>query len=303
MQSRFIDSSSTKLRVLPAAIVLLVCAAAATAQSQLAAPQSSGAAPQTQSDIWSVKPDISGKRNGVFAEPEAMDFADHAGYVSLFDGKTLKGWDGRPGVWSVQDGAIVGVSTKDRVAGNTFLVYHGIEARDFDLKLEIKVEWGGGSGVQYRSSTGVPPGRVAGPGEPPLDPRWVMIGPQADFWYPVNEKAKQYSGQLYSQNTSLGILAWRGQVVESEPGKPPKLMGTIGDREKLGTFVKDGEWNQYTIVARGGVILHILNGQLMAVLVDDDPASTNNASGLFGLQIEGTPCKVSFRNIWLRKIN
>jgi hypothetical protein len=56
-------------------------------------------------------------------------------------------------------------------------------------------------------------------------------------------------------------------------------------------------------MARGGVILHILNGQLMAVLVDDDPASTNNVSGLFGLQIEGTPCKVSFRDIWLRKIN
>ena len=134
-----------------------------------------------------VKPDISGKRNGVFPEPEAMDFADHAGYVSLFDGKTLTGWDGRPGVWSVEDGAIIGVSTKEKNAGNTFLVYHGVEARDFDLKLEIKVEWGGGSGVQYRSSTGIPPGRTAGPGEPPLDPRWVMIGPQADFWYPLNE--------------------------------------------------------------------------------------------------------------------
>lgn len=231
-----------------------------------------------------------------------MDFADHAGYVSLFDGKTLTGWDGRPGVWSVEDGAIIGVSTKEKNAGNTFLVYHGVEARDFDLKLEIKVEWGGGSGVQYRSSTGIPPGRTAGPGEPPLDPRWVMIGPQADFWYPLNEKTKQYSGQLYSQNTSLGIVAWRGQVVESEPGKPPRLVGAIGDRAQLGTYVKDGAWNQYTIIARGGVILHILNGQIMAVLVDDDPASTNNVSGLFGLQIEGTPCKVSFRNIWLRKI-
>ena len=148
-----------------------------------------------------------------------MDFADHTGYVSLFDGKTLTGWDGQPGVWSVEDGAIVGVSTKEKNAGNTFLVYHGVEAKDFDLKLEIKVEWGGGSGVQYRSSTGIPPGRVAGKGEPPLDPRWVMIGPQADFWYPVNERAKQYSGQLYSQNTSLGIIAWRGQVVESLPGQ------------------------------------------------------------------------------------
>jgi hypothetical protein len=39
----------------------------------------------------------------------------------------------------------------------------------------------------------------------------------------------------------------------------------------------------------------------MAVLVDDDPASTNNISGMFGLQVEGVPCKVSFRNIWLKK--
>jgi Domain of Unknown Function (DUF1080) len=258
---------------------------------------------QNQTDIWKVKPDISGKRNGVFPEPEAIDFADHTGYVSLFDGQTLTGWDGRPGVWTVEDGAIVGVSTKEKNAGNSFLVYHGVAAKDFDLKLEIKVEWGGGSGVQYRSSTGIPPGRVAGNGEPPLDPRWVMIGPQADFWYPVSENAKQYSGQLYSQNTSLGIVAWRGQVVESEAGKPPRLVGTIGDRAQLGTYVKDGEWNQYTIIARGGIILHILNGQLMAVLVDDDPNSTTNVSGLFGLQIEGTPCKVSFRDLWLRKID
>jgi hypothetical protein len=280
---------------------------AAQSPSSGAQAQSSAAQPpaplQDQTGIWNVKPDISGKRNGVFPEPEAIDFADHAGYVSLFDGKTLDGWDGRPGVWSVEDGAIVGVSTKDKVAGNTFLVYRDITAKDFDLKLEIKVEWGGGSGVQYRSSTGIPPGRVAGKGEPPLDPRWVMIGPQADFWYPVSENAKQYSGQLYSQNTSLGIVAWRGQVVESEPGNPPRLVGTIGDRAQLGTYVKDGEWNQYTIIARGSVILHILNGRLMAVLVDDDPNSTTNVSGLFGLQIEGTPCKVSFRDLWLRKID
>jgi hypothetical protein len=92
-------------------------------------------------------------------------------------------------------------------------------------------------------------------------------------------------------------------VVQSLPDKIPQLVGIIGDRGKLGAFVKDGQWNQYTIIARGGVILHILNGQLMAVLVDDDPASSNNISGLFGLQIEGVPCKVSFRNLWLKKID
>ena len=270
----------------------------------LCAQNQPGSNPEPDRDaLLKLKPNIVGQRGGTFIEPDSMNFADHAGYVSIFDGKTLAGWDGRPGVWSVQDGAIVGTSTQDHNAGNTFLVYHGAEARDFDLKLEIKVEWGGGSGIQYRSSTGIPSGRVAAKGEPPLDPRWVMIGPQADFWYPLNAQAKQYSGQLYSQNTSRGIIVWRGQVVQTLPGHIPQLVGVIADRSQLGTFVKDGAWNEYTIIARGGVILHILNGQLMAVLIDDDPASSNNVPGLFGLQIEGTPCKVSFRNLWLRKVN
>ena len=127
------------------------------AESNSAAPQTSpaqsqpGTTPPDRTELLKVKPNISGQRNGVFIEPDPIDFADHTGFVSLFDGKTLTGWDGQPGVWSVDDGAIVGVSTKEHVAGNSFLVYHGAEARDFDLKLEIKVELGGGSGVQYRS--------------------------------------------------------------------------------------------------------------------------------------------------------
>jgi Domain of Unknown Function (DUF1080) len=249
------------------------------------------------------RPDISGQVNGAFPEPAPLNFEDRTGSISLFDGKTLDGWDGRPGVWSVEDGAIVGESTPDHKAGNTFLVDRNVTAKDFDLKLEIKVEQGGGSGIQYRSSTGIPPDRIAGPGEPSLDSRWVMIGPQADFWLATNATNKQYSGQLYSQNTHRGIIVWRGQVVQTLPGQPPQLVGTIGDRSALGAFVHEGDWNQYEIIARGGVILHILNGQLMAVLVDDDPKSSNNVSGLFGLQIEGTPCKVSFRNLWLKKLD
>jgi hypothetical protein len=236
-----------------------------------------------------------------------VDFANHDGYISIFDGKTLAGWEGQPELWRVEDGAIVGETAKDMFVSwafpNTFLINRNITAKDFDLKLEIKVEKGGGSGIQYRSSVGTQPGQAPGKANEGRDPRWSMIGPQADFWFPVNEQAKDYSGQLYSQNTGLGIVAWRGQVAHSVAGKGPQLLGLIGDRGRLGASVNDGAWNQYTIVARGGVILHILNGQLMAVLVDDDPASSNNVSGIFGLQLEGVPCKVSFRNLWLRKIS
>ena len=261
------------------------------------------AAPQDRSALLNATPNIAGIRNGQFLEPAPQDFENHDGYVSIFDGKTLTGWDGMPGIWTVEDGAIVGTSSAEKNAGNSFIVYQPVRAHDFDLKLEIKVEQGGGSGIQYRSSTGIPPGRAAAPGEAPLNPRWVMIGPQADFWFPVDDAAKQYSGQLYSQNTTRGIIAWRGQVVQIQPKGMPELVGTIGDRHQLGSYVKDGEWNRYRIIARGGIILHILNGQLMAVMVDDDPASSNNVSGLIGLQIEGIPCKVSFRDLWLKKLD
>src|SRR5437762_988545 len=39
-----------------------------------------------------------------FTQPEPMDFNDHEGYISLFDGTTLKGWDGNPKFWRVEDG-------------------------------------------------------------------------------------------------------------------------------------------------------------------------------------------------------
>lgn len=241
-------------------------------------------------------------------QPAPIDFDDHTGFQEIFDGKRLKDWDGNPEVWSVNDGTIAGVSTREKPAGNTFLVYHGTRAKDFDLKLEIKVE-NGGSGVQYRSSTGLPPASPArrppqpgAPQPPPPNPQWTMIGPQADFWYPVNAQAASYSGQLYSQNTGRGILAWRGQLVQCLPGEKPRLLADIGDRSALGAFVKTADWNQYAISARGPVLVHILNGQLMAALIDDDPASSNNADGLFGLQIESVPAKVSFRNLWLKKL-
>lgn len=245
-----------------------------------------------------------------FQEPDPIDFDDHTGFVQIFDGQTLKHWDGNPEIWRVKDGAIVGISTVEKPSGNTFIVYHGTDAKDFDLKLEIKVENGGGSGVQYRSHTGMPPpggtgwrGRPGGPLAPPATAQWTLAGPQADFWYPVNPIASTYTGQLYSQNTERGIIAWRGQVVNTLPGKKPRLVGNIGNRIALGNYVKTADWNQYNIMVRGGTFIHILNGQLMAVLIDDDPASSNNVRGLFGLQIEGFPSKVSFRDLWLKKIS
>ena len=55
---------------------------------------------------------------------------------SLFDGKTLTGWDGDLKFWSVQDGAITGKTTPENpTKGNTFLIWKGGEVEAFDITL------------------------------------------------------------------------------------------------------------------------------------------------------------------------
>lgn len=245
---------------------------------------------------------VGGGRGGVgFTQPEPLDFNDHEGYVPLFDGVSLKGWDGNPKFWRVEGGAITGESTPQNPSGNSYLVYRDVEAKDFTLKFEIKVEGTGGSGLQYRSKTGIPwlsniPANVTA-NVGPVNLNWMMTGPQADFW----PSSKDWTGQFYSENTPMRIMSWRGQVVEGAGLGTKRLMGNIGDRQALNAYVRMNDWNEYTVIARGGTFIHIVNGQLMAVMVDDDPNSSNNQSGLFGIEIEATT-KVQVRNIWLKKL-
>ena len=241
------------------------------------------------------------KRPTHFSEPAPLDFQDHEGYVSIFDGVSLKGWDGNMKFWRVENGAIVGESTPQNPSGNSYLVYRDMKAKDFTLKFEMKVVGEGGSGFQYRSRTGIPwlapirPEVISNTG--PVNLNWMMTGPQADFW-----PSKVYTGQFYTENDPMRIVAWRGQAVECYGAKSKRLMGNIGDRKALGELVKQDDWNEYTVIARGGTFIHIVNGQVMAVCVDDDPTSINNQPGLFGIEIEAIT-KVSVRNIWVKKLN
>ncbi len=240
-----------------------------------------------------------------FHEPAPYDIDEHAGYTELFDGKTLKGWDGDTTIWRVEDGIMIGETLLEKPRGNSYIVYTADKARDFDLKLQMKIEKGGGGGIKYRSHTGEawtrPQPAGAGPGGTPT--KWLLTGPQADFWYPVGKAAQQHTGQWYSENTMQGILAYRGQVTQSLPGQGNRLVANIGDRQGLGGYVRNNEWNDYEIIARGGVMIHIMNGQLMAVFIDDTKDSINNQPGFIGFEIESQPCKISVRDIWLRSFD
>ena len=279
----FILMTSNILKKQTTLLCLLAFATGVNAQSIPAPPRSVGT--------------VSG-----FTQPTPLDFEDHAGYVSLFNGSDLKNWNGNLKFWRVDKGAIVGESTEQNPSGNSYIVYREMKAKDFTLKFEIKVEGEGGSGIQYRSQTGVPwlvpisPQVTANVG--PVNLNWMMTGPQADFW----PAAPYWTGQFYSENTPMRILAWRGQVVEGYGIKSKRLMGNIGDIMDLAKYVKKDDWNQYTVIARGGVFIHIINGQVMAIMVDDDPTSSNNKPGYIGIEIESIT-KIAVKNIWIKKLN
>jgi hypothetical protein len=223
---------------------------------------------------------------GGFTQPEPITFDDHDGWTSIFDG-SLKGWDGNLDVWRLENGAIVGESTREKPSGTTYIIWKGGEPRNFELKAEMKLEGAGlNSGIQYRSSMD-PTGPHAG--------KWNLKGYQADFDF-----AGRYTGQLYEQGTPRGIIAWRGQVVRAEKGKKPRLLSTLGDPDALKSFIRTNEWNQVHVIARGNTLIHMVNGHVMSIFIDDDP-SMAAAQGVIGLQIEGTG-KVSFRNLWLKTL-
>ncbi len=232
---------------------------------------------------------------GGFTQPEPINFDNHDGWVRIFDGKTLNGWDGSPEVWRVEDGAIIGESSPAHPSGTTNIIWRGGEPANFALKVEMKLEGSGANGgIQYRSAY-VPPTP-----QQTLTQRyakWNMKGYQADFDY-----ANNYTGQLYDQDSIRGIIAWRGQMVETDQGKKHRLVATLGTSDELKAFIKPGDWNQYEVIADGNTLIHVINGRVMAILNDNDP-TFSRSKGLIGFEIEGGGIvKISQRNVWLKQL-
>lgn len=78
-----------------------------------------------------------------------MALADEKGFVPLFDGETLNGWQGDAKLWSVEDGCIAGSTEGNPVKRNTFLST-AKSYRNFVLKAKFKLR-NHNSGIQVRS--------------------------------------------------------------------------------------------------------------------------------------------------------
>ena len=68
-------------------------------------------------------PGRGGRGGGGFTQPDPIDFADNTGWTSMFDGSSLKGWDGNMDLWHVENGAITVESTCEKPTGTVYLIW------------------------------------------------------------------------------------------------------------------------------------------------------------------------------------
>ena len=198
---------------------------------------------------------------------------DQAGWTSLFDGKTLEGWKQLNGTakYEVKDGTIVGTTAEG--SPNSFLCTVK-QYGDFELEFEVKVDDQLNSGVQIRSLL-----KAGDKGR--------LFGPQVEI-----EKGPGQSGFVYGEAMGGGWLS-------PEPKSKDKAVNQHA-------HFKNGEWNKYTIIAKGNVIQTFINGNKITE-PKHDGAYKSHPKGFIGLQVHSIPKKkgpfqVAWKNIRLREL-
>ena len=216
------------------------------------------------------------------------------GWMSIFNGKDLTGWDGDPRFWSVKDGAIHGETTPENpTRGNTFIIWRDGELKDFELKIKFRL-LSGNSGVQYRSKE--------------VD-KWVIGGYQAEV---INNL--EMAGFLYHER-GRGWLVNVGDLMVIDENGGKEVISNVSDAKELikAGFYKEKDWNEYHIIAQGNHLKHYLNGYQTMELIDNDrltnpsdPGDLRGAArqGLLALQLHaGDPMVVEFKDIRVKHLD
>ena len=202
------------------------------------------------------------------------------GFVSMFNGKDLTGWEGKDGGWWVEDGMLTSQSTKKKPCKkHHYLYWKTDEPGDFVLRFDYKVV-GGNSGIQIRSEA-----------RPDFD-TW---GYQADI-----EDGDQWSGCLFQHDRGGVVMRGFDATIAEDGTRTEKA---IGDPDELLKVVKKQDWNSYEVIAKGSEITLKLNGKLMCH-VDDHDKKYSRSKGLIALQMHpGPPMKIQFRNLRIKVLD
>ena len=190
--------------------------------------------------------------------------AAETGFVPLFDGKTLAGWEGDLSVFRVEEGAVVAGTLKKDIRRNEFLCTKQ-EFADFELRLQARlVGPGDNAGIQFRSR------RI-----------------------PNHHEVEGYQCDM---GTAFDRMIWGALYDESRR----RRMLAEGDAAKVRAVVRSGEWNDFVIRCEGKHIQIWLNG---FQTVDYTEAEDVAKSGVIGLQIHGgKPAEARYKEIRIKRL-
>ncbi|WP_232102173.1 sulfatase-like hydrolase/transferase [Gimesia chilikensis] len=205
--------------------------------------------------------------------------ADNDGFVSVFDGKTLRHWTGDPQYWSVEAGALTG-KTDGSLKMNRFITWKDSTIRNFDLRVKVKVTEGGNSGIQYRGTSRPDLG---------LD---IVTGYQCD----VVANNPNYNGMLYEEK-GRRILSHTGEKVIVAPDGQPWVVGKM----PVKTFAPD-EWHDFRVLVRGNHHEHWIDGHKTADLIDLDPKG-RALEGVLAVQVHvGPKMKIQYKDFKIKHL-
>ena len=213
----------------------------------------------------------------------AQDKKLEPGFVSMFDGKTLKGWSAMPKrastAWSVKDGVIVGKGDK----GRSYLVYRDHDVADFELKLSYRFPGKGNSGISIRAIKDETGRRAFQAYHADLG--HVGIGGQVlgawDFHTPGRREHACFRGDrlVIDENDHPTVTRIKDAV-------------TVAD-------IRKGGWNRVRVVAKGNNFKLYINDKLSSEFTEHLDEKRRLGSGMIQLQLHDPGMVVEFKQLRL----
>ena len=209
------------------------------------------------------------------------------GFVSIFDGKTLKGWEAMPArtapAWMVQDGIIVGNGDK----GRGYLTYSpNKEVADLEMKFRYRFPGKGNSGVSIRAIVDKTGKRDFQSYHADLG--HLGIGKNVmgawDFHTPGRKEHRCFRGD---------------QLVIGEDDKP--TITAIKDA-LTAADIRKGDWNSVHIIAKGNNFKLFINGKLSSEFTEHLPETKRLKKGMIQLQLHDPGMIVHFKDLRLKLI-
>jgi len=191
--------------------------------------------------------------------------AEVGGWVSLFNGKDLEGWEQINGKakYEAKDGTILGSSVPN--SPNSFLCtkkHYG----DFELEFDVKCDPRLNSGVQIRS-----------------------------------ESKKDYqNGRVHGYQVEIAVGGFSGGIYDES--RRNKFLNSGGQTEEIRKLLKKDQWNRYRVVCQGDHIQTWVNGVKVTDLHDGMTASGFIGLQVHGVGKLEEPLRVQWRNIRLREL-